>query len=94
MTRAHDILSAEEFADVVDAFGLVDTAGLAEMIGLSHRTVTHYATGERWRTGHLPPPVYIGPSAQTRCGRGRRWRRSTVRLWLAAVEAVCDEVAV
>lgn len=94
MTRARDILSPEQFAVIVDAYGLVDAAGLAEMIGRSHRTVMAYAAAEMWRTGHLPPPLYIGPSAQTRCGRGRRWRRSTVRLWLAAVEADDRGVAV
>jgi len=56
MTRAHDILSHEEFAEIVDAYGFVDTAGLAAMIGRSHRTVTQSASAELWRTGHLPPP--------------------------------------
>lgn len=74
-------------AEILDAYGLVDAKGLALMIGLSHRTVMVYAAEAAWRTGHLPPPVYIGRAVRTRNGRGRRWRRATVRAWVAAAAA-------
>lgn len=74
-------------AEILDAYGLVDAKGLAMMIGLSHRTVMVCAAAAVWRTGHLPPPVYIGSAVRTRNGRGRRWRRATVRAWVAASAA-------
>lgn len=76
----------DPMAELVDTYGVVDAKGLAAMIGLSHRTVMVYAAEAAWRTGHLPRPLYVGRSVRTRDGRGRRWRRATVRVWLAAVE--------
>jgi len=87
MTTHHTTVRPDDLAAIIDTYGVVDAKGLAAMIGLSHRTVMVYAAEAAWRTGHLPPPVYIGRSVHTRDGRGRRWRRVTVRAWLAAADA-------
>lgn len=84
----------DPFAELVDDYGVVDAKGLAEMIGLSHRHVMVLAAGHAWRTGLLPPPVYVGASVRTRDGKGRRWRRVTVRAWVATADAaIRGEVA-
>jgi hypothetical protein len=77
----------DHLAVIVDTYGLVDAKGLAAMIGRSPRTVEVLAAAAAWRTGHLPNPVYVGRSVRTRDGRGRRWRRATVRAWVAAADA-------
>jgi predicted DNA-binding transcriptional regulator AlpA len=87
MPDSNALPQPDTMAELIDRYGVVDAKGLAEMIGLSHRTVMVYAAEHAWRTGHLPQPLYVGRSVRTHDGKGRRWRRATVRAWIAAVEA-------